>query len=55
MQTRPLLSRDPKTVEMNGWTNPVIARHAPLSQDARAAGHSAVVRAGVRDPWDDMG
>ena len=55
MQTRPLLSSDPMTVEMNGWTNPVIAPRAPLSQVARATDQSAVVRAGYRDPWDGMG
>jgi len=41
-----LLSSDPKTVEMNGWTNPVIARRPPLSRHARAADQSAVVRVG---------
>ena len=29
MQTRPLPSSDPGTVEMNGWTNPVIAPDTP--------------------------
>jgi len=33
-----LLSSDPNTVEMNGWTNPVIACRPPFSQFARAAG-----------------
>src|SRR5215469_4000419 len=58
MQTRPLLSSDPMTVEMNGWTSPVIDRNAPLSHRARAAGQSAVVQAGRSTPgmtWDIMG
>jgi len=53
-----LLSSDPETVEMNGWTNPVIARQAPLSHKAWAADQSAVVRRVSETHgtvWDNMG
>ena len=59
MQTRPLLSSEPATVERNGWTNPVIVLVTPCPRVPFAAGWSAVGQAGYAEPfgtvWDSMG
>ena len=55
MQTRPLLSSEPGTVEINGWTNPVIAFGYPLAPKAFPGRGSAVGQAGGKTPWDSMG
>src|SRR5271170_3322167 len=55
MQTRPLLSSEPGTVEMNGWTNPVIASRTPWPRWPGSAGRSAVNQAGQKALWDSMG
>jgi hypothetical protein len=55
MQTRPLLSSEPGTVEMNGWTNPVIAPDTPLPRMAFRAAGGARGLAGHTDLWDSVG
>jgi len=55
MQTRPLLSSEPITVDINGWIDPVIARTAPLPRMAWAAGYSAVSQVGENFPMGRYG
>ncbi len=55
MQTRPLLSSVPITVDMNGWTDPDMNDTPPSDPRGCSAGGSAVVRSFSAHPWDSMG
>ncbi len=51
----PLLSSDPMTVEMNGWTNPVMLAMPPLIPSRPVGRSVGRCSGGLQHPWDGMG